>query len=163
MTDDAYPSFGAEEDCCADCRRTYTCWWADSDLWNLVIRKRGAEVTIDGIEPYLCASCFMLRAQPIVEIIRVTWSHTISRRDWLATSFSPITGAIAPRNRDAYSRSCPQCLAPAWHRCQQTPYKLRASPHPRRVEEWVECALPGVAHAPSKPCAACPSTGKAKA
>lgn len=43
---------------CEDCDRDYVTWFAPNELWNAVMRPHG-EV---GGEPFLCASCFALRA-----------------------------------------------------------------------------------------------------
>lgn len=57
---------------CDDCQQPYSVWYADSDLWNAVIPGRTA---------MLCPRCFAIRAEPVVEIIRITWPETPSRRD----------------------------------------------------------------------------------
>lgn len=88
----AHPTFGAEEECCADCRRPYTCWWADSDLWNAVIRPYGRAVTIDGVEPFLCSTCFLVRAEPLTDMARVTWPDVVSKRDRARGRISPVRG-----------------------------------------------------------------------
>lgn len=62
---------------CEDCDRDYTVWYADNDLWNAVMRPGGEQSR----EPFLCATCFLIRAEPIAECARVTWPETPSRRD----------------------------------------------------------------------------------
>ena len=64
-------SIGKELDCCADCRLPYTVWYADNDLWNLVMRSPAEQQP----EPFLCARCFLVRAEPVTEIARVTWGE----------------------------------------------------------------------------------------
>lgn len=44
---------------CDDCKRDYETWFAASFYWNAVCRNEGQQ------EPMLCASCFIVRAQPI--------------------------------------------------------------------------------------------------
>lgn len=61
---------------CEDCRQPYSVWYADNDLWNAVMRPDGWTS-----EPFLCARCFLLRAEPWTEFARVTWPETPSRRD----------------------------------------------------------------------------------
>jgi uncharacterized CHY-type Zn-finger protein len=63
---------------CEDCDRDYTIWHADNDLWNAVMRGPGSEVRP---EPFLCATCFLIRAEPVTEFARVTWPEHPSRRD----------------------------------------------------------------------------------
>lgn len=90
---DGFPTWGDECTCCADCRRPHSIWYADNDLWNLVMRPDGEHTTVDGHEPFLCASCFMLRAQPLVEITRVTFSEVPSKRDRDRAAKRPTDGA----------------------------------------------------------------------
>jgi hypothetical protein len=63
---------------CEDCDRDYTIWHADNDLWNAVMRGPGSEVRP---EPFLCATCFLIRAEHVTEFARVTWPEHPSRRD----------------------------------------------------------------------------------
>lgn len=57
---------------CDDCDQPYTVWYADSDLWNAVILNRVA---------MLCPRCFLIRAEPVTEIARITWADPPSARD----------------------------------------------------------------------------------
>ena len=68
---------GEELGCCFDCRLPYTVWYADNDLWNAVMR---SPVELQP-EPFLCARCFLVRAESVTEIARVTWAEIPSRRD----------------------------------------------------------------------------------
>lgn len=63
---------------CEDCDRDYTIWYADNDLWNAVMRASGPPTER---EPFLCATCFLIRAESLTEFARVTWPRTPSRRD----------------------------------------------------------------------------------
>jgi hypothetical protein len=74
---DEFPAGGAENSCCADCRQPYTVWSADNDLWNAVMRPNGEQED----EPFLCARCFLIRAQPVTEFADVVWPKYPSRRD----------------------------------------------------------------------------------
>jgi hypothetical protein len=74
---DGFPAVGAELSCCADCRQPYTVWYADVDLWNAVMRPNGEQQG----EPFLCARCFLVRAEPVSEFAEVTWPQYPSRRD----------------------------------------------------------------------------------
>lgn len=47
----------------------YTVWYADDDLWNMVMRD---PQTQEESAPFLCARCFMARAEPFMRILRVT-------------------------------------------------------------------------------------------
>jgi hypothetical protein len=64
---------GAPHECqeltCCDCREPYSVWYADDDLWNPVVRR------FDGLDiaPFLCARCFLLRAQALLPCARITW------------------------------------------------------------------------------------------
>jgi hypothetical protein len=60
---------GEELACCADCHQSYTVWYADNDLWNAVMRPNGEQSG----EPFLCARCFLIRAERVTTIARVTW------------------------------------------------------------------------------------------
>jgi hypothetical protein len=69
-------AYGGAENC-ADCRQPYTVWSADNDLWNAVMRPNGEQQD----EPFLCARCFLIRAQPVTEFADVVWPRHPSRRD----------------------------------------------------------------------------------
>lgn len=57
---------------CDDCDLYYSAWYADSDLWNAVIPDRVG---------MLCPRCFLIRAEPVTDVARVTWPDPPSRRD----------------------------------------------------------------------------------
>lgn len=59
---DEVGDLGKECDRCADCGQPYTTWYADNPLWNAVMRPDGEQ----GPEPFLCASCFLIRAEPFL-------------------------------------------------------------------------------------------------
>lgn len=63
---------------CEDCDHDYTVWYADNDLWNAVMRCEGSAYANDQPEPFLRARCFLLRAEKVTDVARITWPETRS-------------------------------------------------------------------------------------
>lgn len=84
---------------CEDCDREYTIWYADNDLWNAVMRCEGSAYANDQPEPFLCSTCFLIRAEPVTEFARVTWPEHPSRRDREAKAVAALADAAKPSPR----------------------------------------------------------------
>jgi len=96
---DSSPPLGVEQEPrelhCEDCNRDYAVWCAPNELWNAVVRVPSDASAVT--EPYLCPTCFTLRAEKR-GVVPTAW---VVRPEGYADRPHPHAKSEMQRGRDA--------------------------------------------------------------